>query len=408
MRRTTLPLSLFLALWLLVLPAAAGDLTFCTLNALNFPGSTGAERAPDFRTALAALGPDLLVVQELIGYPGRDDFLANILDEMEPDGWQVAAFHDGYDTDRGLFYRTGTVTVLNSGWLDTDLRDIDWWHLQEAETGLEFRVFTLHLKASQGSTEEQRRLEEVTVLRTFLAGLPAELPVIVAGDFNIYTSTEPAYQHLMAAGAGRLYDPIDSPGNWHNNADFAAIHTQSPRTLQFGGGATGGMDDRFDQILVSDVWLDGSGVELLTDTYTAFGNDGLHFNQVIIDGDNAAVSAAVAQAIHDATDHLPVFAVLRFPEPDPVPARPVVTMRAWPNPFNPTASVQVEAADTVVTDLCVYDLTGRLVAEIWRSRTVSGVVTTNWQPTDLPSGVYLARLTVDGRPLAVQKLVLAR
>ena len=50
---------------------------------------------------------------------------------------------------------------------------------------------------------------------------------------------------------GRLFDPIDRIGNWHNNSSFSDVHTQSPRTAQFGGGASGGMDDRFDFILFS-------------------------------------------------------------------------------------------------------------------------------------------------------------
>jgi hypothetical protein len=78
----------------------------------------------------------------------------------------------------------------------------------------------------------------------------------VAGDLNIYDSYEPAYQLMMSAGDAKLYDPISQPGNWHNNVSFAAIHTQSTRTEAFGGGATGGLDDRFDQILVTDDLLD--------------------------------------------------------------------------------------------------------------------------------------------------------
>ena len=45
-------------------------------------------------------------------------------------------------------------------------------------------------------------------------------------------------------------------GDWHANVgetdcEYASIHTQSTRVSSFGGGATAGMDDRFDWILVS-------------------------------------------------------------------------------------------------------------------------------------------------------------
>lgn len=68
------------------------------------------------------------------------------------------------------------------------------------------------------------------------------------------------------------------------------------------------MDDRFDFILTSFGINDNADVELIPGTYTAFGNDGNHFDTSILDGPNSVVSATVAQALHDASDHLPVYA----------------------------------------------------------------------------------------------------
>ena len=50
-------------------------------------------------------------------------------------------------------------------------------------------------------------------------------------------------------------------------------------------------------------------------SYTAFGNDGLHFNDSINAMPNIAVSPNVAQALHDASDHLPVYLDLLFKNP---------------------------------------------------------------------------------------------
>jgi hypothetical protein len=114
--------------------------------------------------------------------------------------------------------------------------------------------------------------------------------------------------------AGVVVDPINRPGGWHNGPAFASIHTQSPRTTQFGGGANGGMDDRFDIILTAPSFLDGNGYEYIPGTYTAYGQDGLHYNVALTDPPaNGVVSAAVAQALHDASDHLPVYADFRLP-----------------------------------------------------------------------------------------------
>ena len=43
------------------------------------------------------------------------------------------------------------------------------------------------------------------------------------------------------------------------------------------------------------------------ETYTAFGNDGNHFNGAINFGTNTSVTPDIANALHNASDHLPVF-----------------------------------------------------------------------------------------------------
>ncbi|HJL75165.1 MAG TPA: lamin tail domain-containing protein, partial [Candidatus Marinimicrobia bacterium] len=148
-----------------------------------------------------------------------------------------------------------------------------------------------------------------------------------AGDFNIYSnssSSEPAFDMLTGEGNdddGRLFDPIDRIGHWHNNSSFADVHTQSPR-----GGSYGGMDDRFDWIFVSEAVLNETyEINYVENTYWAVGNDGNHFNQAINNGNNTSVNDAMADALHDASDHLPVIATFSFPGGDPSPYNIVVT-----------------------------------------------------------------------------------
>jgi hypothetical protein len=50
----------------------------------------------------------------------------------------------------------------------------------------------------------------------------------------------------------------------------------------------------------------------VTGSYTAFGNDAQHFNDSINRMPNLAVDSATAQALHDASDHLPVYLDLVF------------------------------------------------------------------------------------------------
>src|SRR5690554_7468398 len=79
----------------------------------------------------------------------------------------------------------------------------------------------------------------------------------------------------MTSGAYALKDPINRPGSWNNSGSYAEIHTQSTRNGgNFDCGSQGGMDDRFDQILVSqNVMNNSDNVEYQTGSYRAVGND---------------------------------------------------------------------------------------------------------------------------------------
>ena len=123
----------------------------------------------------------------------------------------------------------------------------------------------------------------------------------------MYKSTEAAYQTLLATGPFQFFDPINKPGAWSANAAFAAIHTQSPRIRAFGGGATGGLDDRFDFILTTNAPKAGTHrITTLPSTYTVIGNDGLHFDDSLSRLPNGQVSNTMAMALYNMSDHLPV------------------------------------------------------------------------------------------------------
>lgn len=399
----------FLLLAAMAAPAAAGQLRLVSHNLLNYPGSTGTARAPYFQTLLGVAEPDLLVVQEMLGQAGVDQFLAQVLEPLAPGAWSAAPFHDGFDTDRALFLRADCAVVIDSGWLDTALRDIDWWDLQLADSGDTLRLYSLHLKASQGSSEEQRRYEECLVLRGSLDALPAGRAALVCGDFNLYTAAEPAWQLLRSAGPGQLFDPLDSEGAWHDSASFAAVHSQSTRTTDFGGGATGGLDDRFDFVLPVAALLDGLGLELDPASYLTLGNDGAHFNLSIVTGANGVVSAEVAEALHQASDHLPLCVDLRWTDGTAVATLPpAARLEAWPNPLGPATRLRFSLAAAGPARLEIFDLQGRRVARLYAGDAEPGSLAVDWQVGALPAGLYLAVLSQAGRPVAQSKLVILK
>ncbi len=312
-RRTVSSFVGLLAALLIASPASA--LRVATYNILNW--SSGREAA--FRTVLAEVDADVLVVQEIYTQTGVNNYLANVLNVIDPGEWVAGDFVNGTDTDSAIFYRPQAVTYVGHHVISTALRDIDEWTVRpasHASSDADLRLYVVHLKASQGSDNVAKRLAEVQAMRTRMEMFPAGQSYAVLGDFNIYTATESAFLYMtnVANGAaGVVQDPINRVGNWHNNASFADVHTQSPRTTQFGGGASGGLDDRFDMVLVSPADLDGEGIDILPSTYTTLGQDGAHFNTALNQPPYTVVTSTMAQAIHDASDHLPVFADYQMP-----------------------------------------------------------------------------------------------
>ena len=300
----------------------ASDVRVMTYNLLNF--SDDDNREMHYITILESVLPDLIVVQEVVGQTGFTHFQSDVLDVFQNGQWSSAPFiNQSAQQDIALFFKHDIFSFINTSAIETaqssGTRDVIEWTMVHNMSQLEFNIYGVHFKASSGSSNADQRLEEATVLRQYLNTLPLEKHFIVAGDFNIYSnsaSTEPAFDMLTGESdnnVGRLFDPIDRIGVWHNNSSFSDVHTQSPRVSSFGGGANGGMDDRFDWLFVSANVLDNqTNINYLENSYKTFGNDGNHFNTAINSGSNSSVSQSIANALHDASDHLPVYMDVGF------------------------------------------------------------------------------------------------
>jgi endonuclease/exonuclease/phosphatase family metal-dependent hydrolase len=290
-------------------------LRIATYNSLNYPANSGT-RDPELKEVLQYIDPDILIIQEVVSSAGLTQFLANVMNDGQPGTYAAAPFSDGYDTDNGMIYKLSAVSFIGPQTvLDTDLRDINGYRLRPVGLSvdtLDIHIYSTHLKASEGY--EADRHAEAAILRSHLNSLtPGHF--VVGGDMNLYTSTEPAFQEFIesqADNSGRLYDPINSSGNWHDGAAFADVHTQSTREPDNGdGGASGGLDDRFDFLLPTLNFQGESGWQYVPDSYTNLGNDGNHLNQSINAGANTAVPTEIANALYYASDHLPVYLDVR-------------------------------------------------------------------------------------------------
>jgi hypothetical protein len=89
-----------------------------------------------------------------------------------------------------------------------------------------------------------------------------------------------------------------------------------------------------------------------------------------------------------------------------------LALAAYPNPFNPTTSVQVSAAAASHVHVVVYDVTGRRVRVLWDAPLGVAARTLNWDGRNdagVPSasGIYLLRAS-NGVETATLKLTLLK
>lgn len=285
--------------------------TIMTYNILNFPLTDTTSRNLYFRQIFSSIQPDILVVEEIASKAAADSFMSKILNKSSS-GYQVGTFINGPDLDAAIFYKASYFTFISNVPIHTTLRDINEFRLKHNATNDTLIIYSVHLKASNTSQDSLQRAAEVDSLRKRTNSLPPNSNYIVLGDFNIYSSNESAYQKLKnQSSPGYFIDPFSLNGVWNNSA-YSIYHTQSTRTRSFGDGSTGGLDDRFDMILMSPAVMEAGGITYVPGSYRAYGNDGNHYNDSINKMPNTAVTQQVANALHYASDHLPVYASFSF------------------------------------------------------------------------------------------------
>ena len=81
---------------------------------------------------------------------------------------------------------------------------------------------------------------------------------------------------------------------------------------------------------------------------------------------------------------------------------------AYPNPFNPTATVPFHIAQAGAVRLSVYDVLGREVARLADGRVEAGRHTAVFDASRLPSGTYFVRLTTADGFAATQRITLLK
>lgn len=386
-------------------------------NVYRYPAAPPAGREFILREILNEFHPDLLMVCELVSELGADRILDTALQNSRQD-FSRAVFVPNHsepeDTlQQMIFYNKRKLELLDQSYLLTPVRDINHYTfrlINNLPDTVYLEAFVTHLKSGTGNANRKLRSAMADTFLKALALIPAGRQVLLAGDFNLYgAGEEPAYRKLTdAANPVVMVDPLGMPGNWSDNDSFIAIHTQATRLSAAGfgiGGATGGMDDRFDFILMSENFRTSPGLHYVEGSYKAFGNNGNCFNRRIDDTACTGVySFPLRRNLHNMSDHTPVVLQLAYPSnalalsPDKV-SLPCVFLNG--NVVTDRLELQTNYRGTQALQLRICNNLGQIVA--FRS-VERGNQHISLEVNRLPPGLYYLHLAA-GQARSVFKFI---
>lgn len=399
---------------------AQNKVRIMTYNILNYTDSQNDSRNIYYKKIIDGAKPDILVLQEIKNAASVSQFLNSVLSSKFKAGTFIPNQATN-ETNNALFYKDSLFTFIanypivitpNPGQTERDISEFKLVHKFSKDTII---IYSAHLKSSAGAEYEQRRLKEVTALLGRTATLSNNSYYIFVGDFNFYSSFEPAYLKLIdGESAGYFLDPVPITGVF-NNRVYAAHHTQSTRWPSLpDGGASGGLDDRFDFLLISPSLMGNNKVKLVNGSYTAFGNDGLHYDRSINDAGNSAVGQEIADALYYGSDHLPVYADFDFGisssvSDDPYIANEFVLYQNYPNPFNPSTTISYQLPSSSWVTLKVFDILGREVKTLVNEFKQAGKYNCEFKINNgqLSSGIYFYTL-ITGQQSQSKKMIVLK
>ena len=385
-------------------------MSYNLLNFNNYPNYCTTEnnshtaKAGYLATIVANQQPDILCCCEV---GGRNPNLAYsisyiLVNSLNVNGvtrWASAPASGSEYLNNALFYDKTKLKLVAQTKVNTDIREINIYKLKHLSSNDTLKVAIVHLKAGTGY--ESQRGTEIQQLVNYLTTQGNNDNFIVCGDFNIYNASEPAFQNLVNPSYLPIafYDPVNQMGAWTNNWNFSEYHTQSTRSGDGGNDcfSGGGMDDRFDFILMSGSIINGTkGITYRQNSYWAVGQDGNRFNGAINSPTNNTLPSNVIDALYNMSDHLPVVADLIFnnavgyaSESTDASFQSIVQ-----NPANDELVVRLRTEKPREFVVNVYSALGRVVLSYSVQVSNDEVVARNI--SDLPNGVYIVSIKSEG------------
>lgn len=413
-----------LALTWVVIPAKAQDtLTVMQYNLLYygnhqsgfadcFETNNNTQRKDEcIRTIVNYVKPDIFTVCEFGATQAlQTDFLRHNLNINGANYWQSDNIINYANSNiiNHIFYDSRKMGLKKHVALRTNPRDTDVYELYLKTPSLaagdttKLVCIVAHPKAGMGYEGQRRALMQIA-MDYVNQHYPTD-NVLIMGDFNMYGASESGYRLLTQTYSNPsicFMDPlanVGGVGEWTSNNQFTAFHTQSTRSYSDECFSSGGLDDRFDFILMADeIAFSYNHMRYVQGSYHAVGNDGRHFNMSVNQGNNTAVSTEVADALFDGSDHLPVTMKIAVDAHLGVEDNEAQSLYATvaPNPASDQAIVNFFNPMQGLVQFDLYSLQGQLL----RHEVASfgeGSQQYELELQDITKGFYLLRIKHDG------------
>lgn len=326
------------------------QINFMTYNILNYPSTNTTDnqyRADLFRQITEFYQADAIVIQELKSNAGANQLLTELNNNSNGITYAKAPIYNQWSgLGNMFFYNTAKMTFVSQqdvprinadyfgGFSNLTPRPATHYRVYANDPNLSVHndttyldFFSIHLKAGTDGMDgnaipdNDRRMNGAEDFIDYIPTMPADRNIIIGGDFNFYDDdwasdtdgngyVEPGYGEIINNGF------VDVIGVWNRNTSASRTKfTQSTRVSNSGitsnGGATGGLDDRFDLIFMDNNSYSGTNnVTYINNSYDVFGSS------EVFDGSALNGTHPLKVALHEMSDHYPVTAQYDIDYPD--------------------------------------------------------------------------------------------
>ena len=372
------------------------DIRVLTYNTL-WDGILEADRQPKFKRIIQALDPDVIALQEHTDWDQIDDIIQSWFPQ---EIWHASWTY-------GDLVVLSRFPILNDANLISSERTMCALLDTEEELGKNLLVINSHLSCCANNDGRQQQVDEfASVWRNWITNsdgpfnLDFETPFVHVGDFNFVGYR----QQVETLRIGDIVDENeygdDFPPDWDasNIVDLFSRHTHKRMGYTWRSDGSSFNPGKLDYIFYSNATID----------------TGKHYilNTLALDDETLAGYGLEWDDTQEASDHLPrVFDISLDPSvgiinENPVPKKFAI-VNNYPNPFNPTTTINITVEIRHATSLNVYDINGRLIDLVFQGELEIGTHEFQWEGTNYSSGVYFIKMK-SGDYVQTRKMILLK